>query len=43
MKTALLLMIFVAAASAALASPYRPYQDSDQTRWAMLEAQILQF
>ena len=32
MKTALLLMIFVAAASAALASPYRPYQDSDQTR-----------
>ena len=32
MKTALLLMIFVAAASPALASPYRPYQDSDQTQ-----------
>jgi hypothetical protein len=33
MKTALLLMTFVAAASSALASPYRPYQGSDQTRW----------
>ena len=33
MKTALLLMIFVVAASSALASPYRPYQGSDQTRW----------
>ena len=33
MKTALLLMIFVAVSGSALASPYRPYQDSDQTRW----------
>ena len=31
MKTALLLMIFVAVSGSALASPYRPYQDSDQT------------
>ena len=33
MKTAPFLMIFVAAASSALASPYRAYQGSDQTRW----------
>ena len=33
MKTALLLMIFVAVSGSALASPYRPYQDSDQTPW----------
>jgi len=33
MKTALLLMIFVAVSGSALASPYRPYQDSDQTSW----------
>jgi hypothetical protein len=33
MKTALLLTIFVAAASPASASPYRPYQGLDQTRW----------
>jgi len=33
MKTALLTMIFVAAASPVLANPYSTYQDSDQARW----------
>ena len=33
MKTALLMMIFVAAASSVLANPYRSYRDSDQTQW----------
>jgi len=33
MKIALLIMIFVTAVNPVLANPYRPYQDSDQTRW----------
>jgi hypothetical protein len=32
MKTALLMMIFVTAASPVLANPYRSYTDSDQTQ-----------
>jgi hypothetical protein len=33
MKIALLMTIFVATASPALASSYRTYHDSDQTQW----------
>jgi len=33
MKIALLMMIFVAAASPVSANSYRTYHDSDQTRW----------